>query len=87
MPPGVRRRPQVLLDVVPAGPRVAVGDVGLAQVELGIEVTERFGDGLDALPVHTGFGVDGAGGVVVAGDVSVGERLGRRDQAPRLLPT
>ena len=66
-------RPQILLDGVPTGPQLTVGEVGLAQVELGVEVAERFRDGLDALPVRAGIGVERSCGVVVAGHVEVGE--------------
>ena len=82
-----RRRglPQVLLDEVPAGPRLALLQVGLAQVEQRVEVAERLGDRLDALPVHPGAGVQRARRRVVACGVRGGERLGPGDEAADLV--
>ena len=70
---------------MPAAPGGAGLDVGLAQVEQRVEVAERLGDGLDALPVHAGVGVQGACLVVVAGGVGVGERLGAGDERAHLV--
>ena len=79
------RRPEVLLDQVPAGPGLALLEVGLAGVEQRVEVAERFRDGLDPLPVHAGRRVQVARGVVVARGVRVGERLGAGDERPGLV--
>ena len=80
-----RRRPQVLLDEVPAAPCVALGEVGLSGVEQRVEVPERLGDGLDALPVDPGSGVLVAGRLVVAGRVGLGERAGAGDEVGGVL--
>ena len=70
---------------MPPGPRLALGEVGLAQVEARVEVAERLGDGLDPLPVHHGLRVAGAGVVVGTGRVQIGELAGVADQLLRLV--
>ena len=79
------RRPQVLLDPVPAGPGLALLEVRLAGVEQGVEVAERLRDGLDPLPVDARLRVQVARRVVVARGIRVGERLGARDERPGLV--
>src|SRR6478735_10034540 len=55
------RREQVLLGPVPAGPFLAGCEVGFTGIELGVQVPERLGDRLDALPVHARGGIEPAG--------------------------
>jgi len=72
--------PEVLLEQVPAGPGGAGLDVGLAQVHPRVEIAERLGDRLDALPVGARGGVGGPRGVVVAREVGRRELLRRGEQ-------
>ena len=77
--------PEILLDGVPAGPVLALLEVRLAQVHARVEVAERFGHGLDALPEDPGRRVLGARGVIIAGDVRGGKGLGSRDEVLDLV--
>ena len=62
------RHPQVLLQPVEAGPLLAGLEVGLAEVDAGVEVVgERLGDRLDALVIGTGDRELRLGRVDVAG--------------------
>ena len=81
----VGRGPQVLLDAVPAGPRLTLGQVGLAEVQPRIQVAERLGHRLDPLPVGAGVGVECAGAVVVTGRVQGREFLGLLQQVLRFV--
>ena len=61
-----RRRPQVLLERCQPVHSLARLEVGLADVDLRVEVAEGLGDRLDALPVDARLGVERARAVVVA---------------------
>ena len=70
---------------MPAGPALPVLEVGLPGVHPRVEVTERLGDRLDALPVRACDGVQRARRVVVAGRVEPDESLGLLEQLRGLV--
>jgi hypothetical protein len=70
---------------VPARPFLDVLEVGLPQIEAGVEVAEGLGDRLDALPGDPRGGVEATCLVVVAGLHGVGEGDGAREQEVGLL--
>ncbi len=70
---------------MPAGEGLAFLQVGLARIHPRVEVSEALRDGLDALPVHAGVGVEGAGLVVLAGLDGGDELLGLGQQLVGLV--
>ncbi|MDH6584227.1 hypothetical protein M2161_003333 [Streptomyces sp. SAI-133] len=77
--------PEGLLQPVPAGPLLAVLQAVLADVDLGVDVTEGLGDRLGALPADAGGGVGLLGGLQVTGLDGGGEGLRQRQGRVGLL--